>query len=369
MANAHRQSRDPLRELKALSEEPHKFHLFAALRLSDSVFSEQPRTGRSDRPVFESVRLGQHATLNFAPSSIASFSKSEQHKHWKLQTYLYGLFGPNGALPIHLTEYAMMRWTHSKDATFSRFVDIFHHRFATFFYRAWADAQPCVHFDRPKEDRFAIYIGALSGYGTPSLRGRDDMPDEARQFFCAHLANFRKNEGGLKSILGSFFGQSVALEQFVGHWIRLPEDSLWKLGARGSGELGGDLVLGSRVFDYQSRFRIVLGPVDYNAFLAFLPYGQGTRRLRSIVDSYIGLELSWDVQLKLKKDQVKPFILGRQGHLGWTSWLNSRRPTRDADQLVVDPVLKLSRQREMAKRDMFTNTLSLPTFGDESGRN
>lgn len=369
MANAHRQPRNPLEELKALSKEPHRFHFFAALRLSDSVFTDQPRTGRSDRPSFEMVRIGQHATLNFAPSSIASFSKAEQQKHWHLQTYLYGMFGPNGALPIHLTEYAMMRWTHHKDATFSRFVDIFHHRFATFFYRAWADAQPCVHFDRPSEDRFANYVGSLSGYGMSSLRDKDDMPHETKLFFTAHLANFRRNEGGLKSILECFFGQSISIEQFVGHWIRLPDDSHWKLGQNGAGELGADLILGARIFDYQSRFRIVLGPVDYRTFLAFLPYGSGMKRLRSILDSYVGLELSWDVKLKLKKDQVKPFVLGRQGHLGWTSWLNSRSPEQDSDQLVVDPVLKRSRHREMAKRDMFIDSLSLPTFGEQSGRN
>ncbi|MBN9253008.1 MAG: type VI secretion system baseplate subunit TssG, partial [Mesorhizobium sp.] len=31
------------------------------------------------------------------------------------------------------------------------------------FYRSWADAQPTVQLDRPEEDRFQLYMGALVG--------------------------------------------------------------------------------------------------------------------------------------------------------------------------------------------------------------
>lgn len=196
------------------------------------------------------------------------------------------------------------------------------------------------------------------------MRDRDAMPSEAKQFFSAHLGNFRTYEGGLSSILAEFFGQSISIEQFVGHWIRLPDDCQWLLGTNQSaGCLGDNITLGNRVYDYQSRFRIVMGPMDHDRFQALLPFGPSMNRLRAIVESYVGLELSWDVQLKLRKEEVRPLVLGRYGQLGWTSWLNSRRPTSDADQLIVDPVQKLSRQRELAKRDSLSLSASLLSFG------
>ena len=44
------------------------------------------------------------------------------------------------------------------DPTFAVFADLFHHRMLSFFYRAWAQAQPTVSFDRPEADRFGAYV-------------------------------------------------------------------------------------------------------------------------------------------------------------------------------------------------------------------
>ena len=81
----------------------------------------------------------------------------------RLQVRLFGLFGPNGPLPLHITEYARERLRHAGDPTLSRFLDVFHHRFLALFYRAWAQAQPHVNRDRPKEDRFTTTSARSSG--------------------------------------------------------------------------------------------------------------------------------------------------------------------------------------------------------------
>jgi type VI secretion system protein ImpH len=60
----------------------------------------------------------------------------------RLMQRIFGLLGPNGALPLHLTEYARERAQHHGDPTFQRFLDTLTHRFALLFYRAWAEAQP-----------------------------------------------------------------------------------------------------------------------------------------------------------------------------------------------------------------------------------
>ena len=42
-----------------------------------------------------------------------------------------GLLGPQGALPLHLTNYAHYRQQHTNDTTLVRFLDVFHHRVLT----------------------------------------------------------------------------------------------------------------------------------------------------------------------------------------------------------------------------------------------
>src|SRR5262249_19496872 len=155
----------------------------------------------------------------------------------RLEQRFFGLLGPNGPLPLHITEYARERLLHHKDATLARFLDLFHHRLGLFFYRAWAEARPTVHQDRPAEDRFTVYVGSLAGHGLSRSRDRDSVPDHAKRFFVAHLARGPKNAEGLASILEGFFRLPVRVEQLAVGWLDLPRDQRTELG--GAARLGG----------------------------------------------------------------------------------------------------------------------------------
>jgi type VI secretion system protein ImpH len=339
MADQHRTPPESLDRLRSLQDEPHRYSLLSAIRILDCILGDQEQTGKASRPSKESLRIGQRPSLTFAPSSIASIQSRASDGKWQLQTYFLGLFGPNGPLPTHFSDFADQRIKHHRDPTFAAFVDIFHHRMGSFFYRAWAASQPTVHLDRPESDRFSDYVASLCGLGLKPLRNRDQMPDNAKLFFAAHLATQTRHAAGLKSILAAFYTVNCELIPFVSHWVPLPEDCIWKVGrTRHSGELGRSITLGSRVRDCQQRFRIVLGPLDFEPYCQLLPNGASMKRLRSVVDQYVGLELTWDVQLVLKKEEVPQMNLGRQGRLGWTTWLSTRTPQADADELVVNPI-------------------------------
>ena len=339
MADQHRTSPESLARLRTLQNEPFRFSLLSAIRMLDCILGDQEQTVKSNRPSKESLRIGQRPSLAFAPSSIASIQNRASDGKWQLQTYFLGLFGPNGPLPTHFSDFADQRIKHHRDPTFSAFADMFHHRMASFFYRAWAASQPTVHLDRSESDRFSEYVGSLCGLGMEPLRNRDQMPDNAKLFFAAHLASQTRHSSGLKSILAAFYNVKAELIPFVSHWVPLPPECIWKMGTtRHSGELGKSITLGSRVRDCQQRFRIILGPLNFEPFCQLLPNGSSMKRLRSIVDQYVGLELTWDVQLVLKKNEVPNMKLGRQGQLGWTTWLSTRTPHVDADELIVNPI-------------------------------
>ena len=57
----------------------------------------------------------------------------------------------------------------------------------------------------------------------------------------------------------------------------------------------------------------------------------------AVICNYISDELSWDVNLVLKKDQVPSVQLGEVTRLGWTSWLGERSSDKDADDLRLYP--------------------------------
>jgi type VI secretion system protein ImpH len=173
----------------------------------------------------------------------------------------------------------------------------------------------------------------------PATRNRDAVPDHAKRFFVGHLARNPKNAEGLASILEGFFRLPARVDQFVLGWLELPRDQRTVLGGepRLSGMLGQGTVIGERVRDVQSRFRAVLGPMDLDRFCDFLPGGRSLERLKHWVRNYVGFEFDWDVQLVLARDEVPGIRLGREGQLGWTTWLGARRAATDADDLTLAP--------------------------------
>jgi type VI secretion system protein ImpH len=334
----------------ALAAAPWSFDLFQALRRLDGVSAHLPRLGMGVRPAEEPVRLSQEASMAFAPSTVSAFEEQGGGLPPRLEQRAFGLLGPNGPLPLHLTEYARERLLHHGDRTLVRFLDLLEHRLAVLFYRAWAEAQPTVQLDRPGDDRFALYIGALGGFGSPGTRDRDRAPDHAKRFFVGHLARSAKNAEGLASILEGFFRLPTRVEQLVLGWLELPEDQRTALAAEPAlrATLGRGTVLGTRVRDAQSRFRIVMGPMDLDRFLTFLPGSPSLGRLLDWVRNYVGFEFDWEIQLVLARDEVPGIRLGREGQLGWTTWLGSRPSQTDADDLMLAPERILARERAAA---------------------
>ena len=321
----------------ALAAAPWRFGFYAAMRALEAAARDRPRFGRSTRPSQDSVRLAQEPSTIFAPATLAGWQDATTDTPARLTVHFFGLFGPDGALPLHLTEYARDRRRNNRDPTFQRFADLFHHRMMSLFYRAWADVRPTVSFDRPEDDRFALYVGALTGLGMDSLRDRDAMPDLTKLHFAGHLAGQTRHAEGLAKILSAFFRMPVRIEQFIGTWLALPERDRTRLaGGAATAGLGVSAVLGKHIWSRQHKFRVVIGPLSLADYERLLPGGRSFRRLIPIVRNYIGDTLIWDVNLILRRAEVPPTILGRTGRLGWTTWLMPRHAASDAADLFLD---------------------------------
>lgn len=256
----------------------------------------------------------------------------------RLLVNFFGLLGANGPLPIHLTEYIRDRQRNVNDPTLARFLDMFQHRMISLLYRAWSSAQPAVSLDRPGDDRFAAYVGALIGIGMPSLRDRDAVPDFAKLHYAGRLAPHAAGAAGLEAILSDFLQVPVEVQQFVGHWMRLPADGMFRLrSGPAAGTLGHDTVLGKQVWNAQHKFRLLIGPLDMEQARQLMPDAPGMRRVTAWVRQYVGLTQDWDVRLIIKKQSLPGLKLGKTAQLGWTSWLSSKTPEHDDRQLRLTP--------------------------------
>jgi type VI secretion system protein ImpH len=251
----------------------------------------------------------------------------------------FGLFGPMGPLPLHLTEYVRERERLHNDPTMARFADLFHHRAQLLFFRAWAQSRPEVHRDRPWDDDFARWVSSLFGQGGKPFAQRSRVADDAKRLHAAWLMRGPRNAEGLAKVVRQYFGLPVRVEACVGHWLPLSEQDRTQLRpstspARNTA-LGQTTVLGRRVWDRQSHARLHIGPLSLAQFLSLQP-GQPTRlALRDWVREYLGLTVAVDMQLTLRPQDVPALRMqaGRQrpagaagGRLGLDTWLGRCQP-------------------------------------------
>ncbi len=324
--------------IEKLPTKASAFDFYHAVRLIQSRNAHLPRIGDSLLVRDDPVRFRQRPFLTFVPSAIESFELGKADRADRMYVHFSGLFGPQGPLPLWMSEYAQDRERRHNDSTLTDFLNIFHHRFLSLFWKAWASGQKTVDIDRDAEGKFSQYFGSVVGLGTPSLRNRDAIADDSKWFFSGRLAPEMHNAEGLAAILQDYFGVRTRINTFVGHWLRLPEDAVCRLGEdRETGVLGLTAFSGSRVWDTQLRIEVELGVMGLDAFLRLLPSGNSFVRLRDWVLNYAGFEYLWSVRLILDKTEVPSSRLGQFGQLGWSTWLKSKPFEEDAEVVFNPP--------------------------------
>ncbi|MBN2574080.1 MAG: type VI secretion system baseplate subunit TssG [Deltaproteobacteria bacterium] len=343
-------ARDRLGDLlRQVAAAPYRYDFFALLRAIECACPERLRLGQATRPADEPIRLGQEASLVFAPSTLAYLEPAREGRPPRIGVHFFGMLGPNGPLPIHMTEYARDRVRNAGDQTLVRFLDIFHHRALALFYRGWANAQPTVHRDRPSSDRFATYVGSLFGVGSPAVRDRDLFPDSAKLYFAGRFAHQARNAEGLRAIVADYFRLPTDLEEFVGEWTPLQEEERWRITRTAfAGALGISTILGAHAWQRQTKVRIVFGPLKEHEFQSLLPGSERLQRLTALVRNYVGDALNWDVRLFLDKRVSHPFRLDRITRLGWTSWLGHCPEGEGRDDLIINPHIETSTEEPTA---------------------
>jgi type VI secretion system protein ImpH len=256
--------------------------------------------------------------MDFPASNIA---KAEQRQDGRLQLLVkfLGLMGPQGALPLATTEEAYS-WALMRDVAFPRFLDLLNNRFLQLFFRAWADARPIAHQDRPGEDRFAVYVGSTIGLGSSLYWGLDTQPDAGKLAFAGLIGPQAKSASRLRNLISGLFGVAVEVEEFVGTYLTLDAGDRTRLGAKNSG-LGTDLLVGASVFSVQDKIRVRIYTKSMREYTQFLPTGGRCEPLVDIMFFYIGDQLEWEVELAIPTAVVEPMQLSKFGQLGWTTWL------------------------------------------------
>lgn len=365
--------------IKWLFAEAYRFDFFQAVRLLEILYSPEksledegveldakamiPRSAKSaatspasvpdSEKVEDFVRFKSVVGLNFPTSDISEVKVREaapgsppkrrlEHLHdyppvtaeetpiSEMSVNLMGLAGALGPLDMPATELIIERAA-KKDTALKDFLDIFNHRLISLLYRIRKMHRIGLEDEPPGQDKISKYLFSLIGLGTDGMKGRMQVRDRSLLHYAGLFSQQPRSIVGLELILSDYFQIEVKGHQFVGQWCELDETQWTRIGEV-SGQnhvLGqGAVVVGTRVWDQQSKIEIRLGPLSYPQFLNLIPTGWGYRALCDLTRFYLGDMVDVSFRLVLKGEEVPLPMLGMidEPLLGWTSWLAVHHP-------------------------------------------
>jgi type VI secretion system protein ImpH len=322
-----------------LRERATAFEFFQAVRTLERLLPHRTPVGGFGEPHDEIVRFTVHPDLAFPASEIYALDLPPDGGQARLAVTFIGLTGPQGVLPYAYSELVAER-VRARDTSLRAFLDLFHHRIISLFYRAWEKYRFQVSHERDRRDLLTQHLKDLIGLGVEGLQDRLGIRDEALLFYAGLLGPGQRSAAALQQLIADYFGVPATVEQFVGGWYRLTTETQCAVGLDedASEQLGLGAVVGDEVWDPQARVRLRLGPLTRQQYDQFLPGGDAHQPLRTLTRFFSGDQLDFEVQLVLVRDEVPGCVLGEQTPgtpLGWCTWMRSRPFRRDPDDTVL----------------------------------
>lgn len=337
--------------IERLFAEPHRFEYFQAVRMLELWLNRNgvPHEGavanllRFQNSVSLSFPASQLEALQPEPRELARDAKTlgealrrAELKYIRITPTFMGMLGMSGSLPAHYTERIAAHQGFDKDEGPRAFLDTFSNRALALFYQAWRKYRLELKYQLNGKDQFLPLLLALAGVGNASLQqrlvdGGDGLLDESLGYFCGAMLHRPTSAGSIARVMSEYFGQPVALEQFVGNWYGLPLEQQSTLGGANA-VLGASAVVGARAWQRDLRLRLVAGPLERASFDAFLPGGKAARVLTKLLTMFTGVTLEYEVELVLRAADVKGISLDSTregGLLGWDTFLGDSAGAHD----------------------------------------
>ena len=312
-----------------LHAEGYRFNFFKAVHLLERYNGgKSPGAGLSPAqdPVHFSVKPG----FSFPASDIQDVSSSGNGSAPKMSVNFMGLIGPKGVLPDWYNSYAQ-HCGHKKDHTFTDFLDMFHHRVISLFYRAWKKYRLVENYSADGADAISTVLGSLAGAGEREKAAAPEFFGHARHrltYFCGLVARTVPTVAAIESLVAHAVGAPVKVEQFVERTLPVHRQDRTRLGRRNS-TLKGDALCGGKIRDAGSYFRVKIGPLSWQQYMVFIPGSRNLEMVQELVAYLAGIEYEFELHLVIRGQEIPALGLGTKPHspmLGRTATL--RRPHR-----------------------------------------
>ncbi|KVT59157.1 type VI secretion system baseplate subunit TssG [Burkholderia ubonensis] len=280
--------------------------------------------GATDSPATDPVRFRSRAQLGFPAREIdaVEFDLDDPATPPVVRTTFLGLYGVDARMPAYFVDEVAQNRDGAEPL--SAFLDLFHHRIATQFYRIWRKYRYPTGFRPDGFDTVSRGVLSLVGLGfrSPDTRAPDRgfPPGVGARTLLSMLglaAQKTRTAQGLAGVLGAAVPDAaIAVEEFYPVWRTVNDFE--------PAALGEQCLLGRGFYDRANTLRIVITPHTRDAVAALVPGQPACRQIIALLRFYLGYESEALLEMRVHPDLMpEPLLASGQAKLGLTTQLGS----------------------------------------------
>jgi type VI secretion system protein ImpH len=290
-------------------------HFFRFCELLERSAPDRPRIGTTDSPADEPVRFRSRFQLGFPGREIDTVECDPEDRELppSVRTTFLSLYGVDARMPSYfIDEIAQHR---EGAGPLAAFLDIFHHRVITQYYRIWRKYRYPVGFERDGSDPISSYLLTLAGLG---LGGRDirETVGVRKLLSMLGLVNQRtRTAEGLAGVLQHAVPEAtITVNEFHPIWVTIDNAQPMPLGEY--------CVLGGGFFDRGNCVRVAIAPTSRDSVTNLMPGRPVHRDIMTLLRFYLGYESQAVIEMHVHPDLMPSLKLEpNTASLGYTTML------------------------------------------------
>ena len=327
--------------LPAILDDAPRMNFIRFCELLELAAPDAPPLGTTDSPAADPIRFRSRAQLGFPGREIDAvrYDTDNPGAPPSVVTTFLGLYGVDARMPAYFVDEVAQ----NRDGAerLSAFLDLFHHRVITQYYRVARKYRYPIGFRRDGTDPVSRYLLSFAGFGfstsariatlvlrlpaageppasstaSPQL---PEVADKRRLLSMLGLAMQKtRTAEGLAGVLSHAVPDaSIAVEEFHPVWRQIDDAE--------PAALGEQCLLGRGFYDRANTVRVVITPASREAVLALVPGQPAHREVMALLRFYLGYESEADLQMHVRADLMpKPMLEPRQANLGFTAQLEA----------------------------------------------
>lgn len=307
---------------------------FQAVQLFLSRLEPESYPGEKGPFEGEAILFRGHPSLGFSARDIEQINVSTDDSPLApvvMDVNFLGLYGASSPLPAFFTEDII--YADPEDAAVRHFLDIFNHRFISFFYRSWVKYRYPLQYAPDASDHYSEQVYSLCGLKDKKSRDNSRIDWERLFPFIGLMsANLQSPEVIRKVISFYIEYDDIEIVPNIERLLEIDPSQRIKLGGANS-TLGINTSLGNTIRDCNSKFKIKINQLSLKKYLSLIPGSESNLDIHELVKFCLKDPIDFDLEMNLDSAEIPDSILNRENELqlGRTSWLGGA----DAEQTCI----------------------------------